>query len=554
MTSRPTGADDQLEKLGRRYFEAKHRADPFGATLAGLTEFDSLCPDPGLDASDDAAGTFAGIASDLARLNVAPESRMDHGVLAFLLRAAQGDTQHSLWAASLSTEGYVSRQGSLFQALPTVTLPDAEAAERYLHRLGGVAQFLDRLGERSRIEAARGRPSPRLGLAAAVRQLNSHQRRRANDDVLLAPTKGSVGRTVAPAARAVVRDAIRPAMRRLASTYEDLMPTARDDDHVGICFIDGGDDAYVDAVHRHTTQQHAPDDLHGLGLRLLDDLQGRWRDQGLSALGTSDAAAIAARMRDDPRGRFRSADEMVATTASALDRAVTAMHAGFGPSFDLPECRIEVIRPEDSIGAPLAYYRPPANDCSRLGALCLLTANPASRPRFEHEALTFHESVPGHHLQLVAAGRASIPAWRQNIDVELAAYTEGWGLYAEHLADELGLYSDEQQRLGMLSLSMLRAARVVVDTGIHALGWSRQRAEAFLRQHTIATEHTIRNEVQRYIAWPGQALAYATGRHAILQARDRARDTEGALFSLHSFHAALLGGGAVPLGLLGMSL
>jgi uncharacterized protein (DUF885 family) len=198
----------------------------------------------------------------------------------------------------------------------------------------------------------------------------------------------------------------------------------------------------------------------------------------------------------------------------------------------------------------MAYYRPPAVDGSRPGAHCLLTTHPGERYRYEYEALAFHESVPGHHLQLATAQTLDIPRYRRHLDAELCAFNEGWGLYSERLADEIGLYSNPVMRLGMLSFASLRACRLVVDTGMHQLGWSRQQAIDFMYDHTATTRDHARNEVDRYIAWPGQALAYVTGKREITRLRARAQQALGARFDLRQFHHAVLRNGAIPLSLL----
>jgi len=233
----------------------------------------------------------------------------------------------------------------------------------------------------------------------------------------------------------------------------------------------------------------------------------------------------------------------------ALGRAEAARDRYFEP-YDIATCAIEEINPIDAGNSALAYYRPPAADGSRPGAHCLLTTNPGERFRYEYEALAFHESVPGHHLQLATAQTLDIPRYRRHIDAELCAFNEGWGLYAERLADETGLYSSGVARLGMLSFAALRACRLVVDTGMHHLGWSRQRAIDFMYANTATTHDNVRNEIDRYIAWPGQALAYLTGKREIVRLRERAQGALGPQFDLRQFHHAVLRNGAIPLTLL----
>lgn len=544
MTQETPDSDTGIDGLGWRYFHVAHTASPFNATLSGLTQFDHLCPDP-LD-DPGRAGTFRRIVAAAATLDVSSERRADKDTLVFLAEAAADDAEHALWAASTSTEGFVSPQAAAFQAVPVVNVDEPTAAERYLARLEGLPDFFDRLGDRARYEAARGRPSTRRGLVAARDQLLAHASRPVDDDVFVRPAIRSGVAAVIEAARAVVASRVRPAMMRLAAVQERLIPAARDDDHVGIRFVADGQAAYEGAIHRHTGERTAPRTLHERGLHFVAELQQDWRSIGQSALGTDDFHAVVRHLRDGPGSRFRDADDMLATAAAALHRAEEIVPELFGADADPTRCQIEQIAAEDAPDAPPAYYRAPAADGSRPGALCLLTANPAAFARFEYEALTFHEAVPGHHLQAVAAAQRHLPGWRRHIDTELGSFVEGWALYAEQLADEHGLYSSAEQRLGMLSLAMVRAARVVVDTGLHALDWSRHRAETYLQENTPLTEERARREVQRYVAWPGQALSYTLGHQALLRARSDAKGHLGSSFDLRQFHRQVLRGGAVP--------
>jgi uncharacterized protein (DUF885 family) len=198
----------------------------------------------------------------------------------------------------------------------------------------------------------------------------------------------------------------------------------------------------------------------------------------------------------------------------------------------------------------IAYYREPAIDGSRPGQYYINTSEPATRPRYEAEALAFHEAVPGHHLQLaIGQELTGLPAFRRHSGP--TAYVEGWGLYTERLAEEMGLYTGDLDRIGMLSFDAWRACRLVVDTGMHALGWTRSRAIEFMLDHTLLAANNVTNEVDRYIVWPGQALAYKIGQREILRLRDRARRELGARFEIRDFHDAVLGHGAVGLETLG---
>ena len=542
----------ELARLGEAYFATQHSYDPYNAPLLGVAEFDELSFDPSREASERAAQELAAIGHAVREIDtdsLTDDQRVDHGVLTALVEGARSDAEHSLWAANASAKSYVSRQGLIFQAVPAMTVASPEAAARYLSRLSKIGATLDALGQRYLAEAADGRTPSAVGVDHAIRQLQVYLALPVSEDALLKPVHGAEP-TVREAATAHVANTIRPAMQRLAELLRrELAPLARPDDRVGIREIPGGEAGYLAAVARHTTTTLSPEEIHGIGLAELDELAGLWSRIGQEALGDSDFATIAARMRDDPALRFRTRAEIIAVAQDALDRAETVRDAYF-EHYDIPACVIEEINPVDADNGALAYYRPPAVDGSRPGAHCLLATNPGERYRYEYEALAFHESVPGHHLQLATAQTLDIPRYRRHIDAELCAFNEGWGLYAERLADEIGLYSSGIARLGMLSFAALRACRLVVDTGLHHLGWSRQQAIEFMYENTATTRVHVRNEIDRYIAWPGQALAYVTGRREIVRLRKRAEQTLGPRFDLRRFHHAVLRNGAIPLTLL----
>src|SRR5580692_6574402 len=508
MTDTDTAAAAELTRLGEAYFAAQHSYDPYNATLLGVAEFDGLSFDPSREASERTARELAAIGRQVGDINPAgldDAKRVDHRVLGALVEGARADAEHSLWAANASAKSYVSRQGLIFQAVPAMTVASPEAAGRYLSRLSKIGATLDALGRRYLAEAADGRIPTAVGVDHSIRQLTGYLALPVSDDALLKPARDAGQTALVEAAAAHITGTIRPAMQRLAELLRrELAPLARPDDRVGIREIPGGEAGYGAAVARHTTTALSPQEIHQIGLAELDELAGLWSTIGQQALGESDFRAIAARMRDDPALRFTTSAEIVAVARDALDRAEAVRDAYFAP-YDIPGCVIEEVNPIDADNTAMAYYRPPAVDGSRPGAHCLLTTDPGERYRYEFEALAFHESVPGHHLQLATAQTLDIPRYRRHLDVELCAFNEGWGLYAERLADEMGLYDSGVARLGMLSFAALRACRLVVDTGMHHLGWSRQRAMDFMYTHTATTSVNVRNEVDRYIAWPGQA-------------------------------------------------
>ena len=536
-----------LSALGDRYFHTQHTYDPYNATMLGLSEFDHLSGDPSREASAGAAAALAVIGREVAAIDTTTLEQnelVDHAVLTVLVRGAQEDAEHCLWAANASAKGYVSRQALVFQAVPAMTLT-TPGGESYLERLAGLSTFFSRLGDRYLQEAADGRIATALGVVDSIEQLEGSLRESLDRDPLLTPAAGNPA--VREAARKIIETDIRPAMVALAERLRsELLPGARADDAVGIQNVPGGRSGYRAAVARHTTTNLSPEDIHQIGLDTLEAMKPEWSAVGARALGETDFATIIHRMRTDLTLRFETSEQIVAVAQAALDRANAARPRYFA-DYDITECTIEQISPLDAEHSALAYYRPPAMDGSRPGAHCLLATEPQTRYRFEYEALAFHESVPGHHLQLAMAQKLDIPRYRRSLDVEACSFNEGWGLYAEQFADEIGLYSDDLSRLGMLSMRSLRACRLVIDTGIHHYGWSRQQAVEFMWSNTATTESNARSEVDRYIAWPGQALAYLIGAREIKRLRLEAEHALGEKFSVAAFHDIVLGNGAVPL-------
>jgi uncharacterized protein (DUF885 family) len=545
-----------LDELSREFFEVQNTLDPLSATLLGISGYDALLNDPSREGSRLGAERFRAIERRLSELDTDEMSESDQvnaAVLARLAWGARSDLEQGIWEADAAAESYASPHAMVFMCVPAAGVNDSPSADAYLTRLEGLADYFDAVTNRYAEANREGRHSTRAGIARATDQLRGHLELAIEDDTLANP---AIGPTVDRAgfldrSRPFVARSVRPAMERLLRYLEDEMrPAARDDEHIGIRFVDGGEESYRQAVRRHTTTDLSPEEIHQIGLDQLESLRPQWAQLGASVLGESDVTTILARLRDDHSLRFSSSQEIVDVVRGALERAEAARDEWF-PPYEIADCIIEEIHPIEAKSAALAHYRPPAEDGSRPGAHCVLTLDPQERFTYEYEALAFHESTPGHHLQIASAQTLSdLPLYRRFLDAQVCGYVEGWGLYAERLADEMGLYSSDLARLGMLSFDALRACRLVVDTGMHHFGWSRQRAIDFMWNNTATTASNVANEIDRYIGWPGQALAYMIGRREIERLRSYASAELGDAFDVRSFHATVLGNGAVPLDVL----
>jgi len=348
------------------------------------------------------------------------------------------------------------------------------------------------------------------------------------------------------ALRAVTEDEIRPALGRLRRFLADeLRPVARPDTAPGMGHVPGGIDGYRGLIRHHTSLDAVPETFHETGLHEIARIDEEIEALAGRVLGTRGLSEAIDRLRNDPALGFSTREEVLASGVEALARANAAVPAFFGRLPKAP-CVVVPNGPHEEEHGTLAYYREPAADGSRPGQFYLNLAHPETRRRYEAEALAYHESVPGHHLQIAIMQELDdLPTFRRHLGV--TAFVEGWGLYTERLADEMGLYSNDLSRLGVLSYDAWRASRLVVDTGLHALGWTRDQAVAYMTEHTALATNNIANEIDRYIGMPGQALAYKTGQLVMFRLRAEAQARLGARFDIRGFHDVLLGSGAVPM-------
>jgi uncharacterized protein (DUF885 family) len=338
---------------------------------------------------------------------------------------------------------------------------------------------------------------------------------------------------------------VRPGMAAYRDALRDhALPIARPEERCGLSWLTDGEDAYNRTLRYYTTTGKTAQEIHEIGLAQVAKLADEYRALGPEVVGSDDLQQIFEAMRTDPKLHFEHADELVEQSRVALARAEAAM----GDWFEVvPQAPCAVSGTE--VGAK-AFYYPPATDGSRGGTFFVNTVDPETWGRFELEAMAFHEGVPGHHLQLAIAAELpdSMPDFRKHL--HNSAYAEGWGLYTERLSDEMGLYSSAVDRMGMYSADSMRACRLVVDTGLHAFGWSRQQAIDYMVANSPLTEGVCRPEVDRYICSPGQATSYMIGRLEIQRMRAEAEQRQGAAFDIKKFHSAVLDGGSLPLDVL----
>lgn len=549
----------RLAQLADAYWEAAIAFGPVTATAIGDRRFDDRMPDPTPGAAAAQRGRLAALLADVDAL--APDetlpaaARLTWSTLRQALHGDIAELESGLrdWNVD-SLEGVPA--GLL--VIPDFQRVDTPAAgEALLARWHAMAAFVDAHAATLRASLADGRAAATPAVDRTIALL---------DGLLAEPvdrwplvqtplaSAAAAGRAFSAAARdqfaaaigSVTAGEIRPALARLRALLADeIRPAARPDTAPGMGHVPGGLEGYRRLIRFHTSLDLAPESFHQTGLDEIARIDAELEALAGRVLGTHSLAEAIGRLRSDPALGFATREEVLASGVEALARANGAIPAFFGRLPKAP-CVVVPMGPHEEEHGTIAYYREPAADGSRPGQFYLNLSHPETRRRYEAEALAYHEAVPGHHLQIaIMQELEDLPQFRRHIGV--TAFVEGWGLYTERLADEMGLYSSDLSRLGVLSFDGWRASRLVVDTGMHALGWTRDRAIAFMTEHTALAPNNIANEIDRYIAMPGQALAYKAGQLEMLRLRASAEQRLGARFDIRGFHDALLGSGAVPL-------
>ena len=345
-------------------------------------------------------------------------------------------------------------------------------------------------------------------------------------------------------ARAVITEVLNPAYREFGEFMrEDYLPTSRPEPGIGS--LEGGKAAYRLLVQHFTTTDLSPEIIHQIGLDEVARIRVEMEEVIAEVGFEGNLAAFNNFLRTDPQFYYDTPEELLEGYQAVAKRLDPELVKLFGK---LPRTPYGVRPIPDEIApdTTTAYYMPPTPDGKRPGWYYVNLYQPEVRPKFEMEVLSVHESVPGHHLQIALAGELTdLPEFRQRSGV--TAFVEGWGLYSERLGYDMGLYQNPYSRYGQLVYDMWRAVRLVVDTGLHYFGWSRQRAIDFFLDNAAKTEADIVNEIDRYIGWPGQALAYKIGQLKMLELRQEAEVALGDAFDIRAFHDHLLGAGAIPL-------
>ena len=426
--------------------------------------------------------------------------------------------------------------------------------EDWLARLRSMDRYVDDTIALMREGIRRRNVQPRIITERVAKQLEAHLVDDPTRSAFYQPFKQFPAaipperqQALAAAAHAAIASTVVPAYRRLQTFIaREYLPASRSS--VGIWDSPQGADYYANRVRWFTTTTLTPDQVHQLGLDEVERIRAQMQKIIEQVEFRGSFTDFLHHLRTDPKFRPASADELFKAYAVMAKRIDPLLTEYFGVLPRTPY-GVRAIPEANAPDTTTAYYQPLSADGRRPGYFYVNLYRPEQRPTYEIPVLTTHEAVPGHHLQqAIAKEQGELPKFRR--DFEATAYVEGWALYAESLGDEMGLYSDPYDKFGQLTYEMWRAVRLVVDTGMHHKRWTRQQAIDFFRANAAKSELDIVNEIDRYIAWPGQATAYKVGELTIKRLRREASEHLGARFDLRRFHDEVLGGGAVPLDVL----
>ena len=472
--------------------------------------------------------------------------RPEYVTLGFLREAAQNTAQgrvcrNELWAGVNQMFGW---QVSLPRLAAVQPVGTDDLRAQALTRWRGLPRVIDTEIVNLREGMRLGYTAPRVNVQRVIQQMEELVAMPPAQSPFAAPMQ----RDSTPAFRQefeqVMANDLYPAIRRYRDfLVNEYLPASRES--TGIVGNPGGEECYRAAVRGFTTLDVPAREIHEIGLREMDKIQNEMRTIAQRSFNTTDVPGLLERFRTEPQYLFRTREEIVAYAQAAIDRGKAAMPRWFGrlPQSDVV---IEPYQEFEEKSAPGASYETPSEDGTRPGKYRINTYKPEEQTKVGIESTAFHESIPGHHLQLAIA--------QERRDAHIvtrfmgnSGYSEGWGLYSERLADEMGLFSGDLDRMGLLSNEALRAARMVVDPGLHVLGWSREQAIEYMLAHTAENRQAVENEVDRYIGWPGQATAYMLGNLEIRRLREMAQRELGDRFDIRAFHDRVLENGSVPL-------
>ena len=549
-------SDKNLDLLAEDFFKASLESSPTSAIMRGRKEyFDQIeeLTEEKFEKEIQNVNNFKQRLSEIDFENLSSREKVTYGMLEFALDSNHDSLIDRSWEFSAGVAGF---EGFLIDYNQQMFVPDKESSDMLLKRLELYQRFYSQISDVQKQGLSKNRVATQRNLERSIDQLESYLDTSLEEDPLLLVNfspeidENEVSQWK-DKAKDIIEKYVRPSvMSYLEQLQVDHLPKGRTDENPGIMWIDGGEEVYLRSLRKYTGHKETTvKEVHEIGLSEIERLKKEFFEIGKNVFdGLEKPEGVLHKMQTEPSMRYESKEQMLQLAEDTIERAYKPLGEWF-TVFPKAPCKVLPVPTQSEKHAPPAYYFPPLPDGSRDGTYFLNTYKAETKSIFEAESVAFHEAIPGHHLdRTIAVELQGVPDFQRY--TASTAFVEGWGLYSEQLANEMGLYSNDVQQLGRLGNDAWRACRLVLDTGMHGLGWSRDKAIDFFRSNSPIEEINANIETDRYIAWPGQACAYKMGQLKIEELRSRAENELGEKFDIRYFHDEVLCDGGITLPIL----
>ena len=548
--------NNELQQLSQDFFQNSLDSSPTSAIMRGHKQyFDQIeeMTDETFEKETKKVNNFISRLESINPDSLSNREKVTHGMLEFALSSNKDSLLDRSWEFGAGVSGFT---GFLIDYNQQMFVPDSESADMLLKRLELYKRLYTQIAEVQKIGLNNNRVATERNLLRTIDQLENYLGSSLEKDPLLLinfspEISESFISDWKEKAKKIIDANIRPAvLAYLEQLKTEHIPKGRTDEHSGIMWIEGGEESYLRALRKYTGHKDITvEEVHNVGLSEIDRLKKEFFEIGKNVFpGVSTPEEVLQRMQTEPSMRYESKEQMLQLAVDTIERAYKPLGEWF-TVFPKSPCKVLPVPAESEQHAPPAYYYPPLPDGSRDGTYFLNTYKAETKSIFEAESVAFHEAIPGHHLdRTIAVELQDVPDFQKY--VASTAFVEGWGLYSEQLANEMGLYSNDVQQLGRLGNDAWRACRLVLDTGMHGMGWSRDKAIKFFKENSPIEAINAEIETDRYIAWPGQACSYKMGQLKIEELRRKAENQLGDKFDIRYFHDEVLCDGGITLPIL----
>ena len=548
--------NEQLVKLSDDFFQYSLDSSPTSAILRGHKSYFDKIEEISEDQFNHETELVNDAMEKLASIDfnsLTNREKVTHGMLEFALSSQKDSLLDRGWEYSAGVIGFT---GFLIDYNQQMFIPDLESADLLLKRLELYKRLYGQISTVQKIGLDNNRVATERNLLRTIDQLENYLATSLESDPLLlvnfSPqiTEQQISNWK-DAAKEIIQTHVRPSvLSYLELLRTEHLPRGRSDAEPGIMWIEGGEESYLRSLRKFTGHKDITvKEVHEIGMSEIERLKEEFLAIGKGVFNEVNTPEdVIYKMQTDSSMRYESKEQMLQFAVDTIERAYKPLGDWF-TVFPKSPCKVLPVPSEAEQHAPPAYYFPPLPDGSRDGTYFLNTYKAETKSVFEAESVAFHEAIPGHHLdRTIAVELQDVPNFQKY--VASTAFVEGWGLYSEQLANEMGLYSNDVQQLGRLGNDAWRACRLVLDTGMHGMGWSRDKAIDFFKANSPIEELNANIETDRYIAWPGQACSYKMGQLKIEEQRRKAEDALGDNFDIRYFHDEVLCDGGITLPIL----